>query len=51
VVVKYVVGRRRWVCLCVVGVAALLLGHEGSGWRGPTGKGSDNQHVVEGCVW
>ena len=43
--------RRRWVCRCVVGVAAALSGREGSGGRGPTGKGSDNQHVVGGCVW
>jgi hypothetical protein len=43
--------RRRWVCRCVVGAAAALSGREGSGGRGPTGKGSDNQHVVGGCVW
>ncbi len=43
--------RRRWVCCCIVGVVAALSGHEGSGGRGPTGKGSDNQHVVGGCVW
>ncbi len=39
------------MCHCVVGAAAALLGREGSGRHGPTRKGSDNQHVVGGCVW
>jgi hypothetical protein len=37
------------VCCCIVGVAAVLLGHEGSG--GVRLKaGSNNQHVVGGVV-
>ncbi len=39
------------MCHCVVGVAATLLGREGSRGRGLMGKGSDNQHVVGGYVW
>ncbi len=39
------------MCRCVVGAAVALSGHEGSGGRDPMGKGSDNQHVVGGCMW
>ncbi len=35
------------MCRCIV----LAVGREGSGGRGPTGKDSDNQYDVGGCMW